>query len=90
MTLDDTDGAAGDSLGDTDQEATGPINHNAGPSNVIIVTNLSRDVLTCPADIALLKAAFEDADVVERMQPFSELGRVCAAPGVWSNYFVDV
>lgn len=80
VTLDGTDGPTGISAGETDQEATGPINHNAGPSNVIIVTNLSKDVLTCPADIALLKAAFEDADFVERMQPFSDLGRVCSGP----------
>lgn len=59
-----------------DAEATGDINHTAGPSNVIVVTNVTRCVLTNPADIELLRSAFEDADVVEEMQPYPDQGRV--------------
>lgn len=59
------------------EEAEGEINHSSGASNVLIVTNLSQDVLTNPADLELLRSAFSDADIVEQMQPLPELGRVC-------------
>jgi hypothetical protein len=57
-------------------EAEGVLNHALGPSNVIIVTELSEDVLTNPAELELLKSAFSDADVVEEMRPFPGIGRV--------------
>lgn len=59
-------------------EAEGDLNHALGPSNVIIVTELSEDVLMNPADLELLKTAFADADAVEDMRPFPSLGRVCS------------
>lgn len=65
-----------------DEEATGEINHGAGPSNVLIVTNLTKDILNNPADIELLRSAFEDADIVERITPYPAIGRVGSLLGL--------